>query len=262
MTLKPWAKWAGGKTQMVDTLLPMVTERLAVSGRYYEPFLGAGALALSMVGVDVIASDACEPLIETWDVVRNNSHELSLLLEHLRNRHSERFYYKIRKMAPTSPVQRAARFIYLNKTGFNGLYRVNRAGKFNVPFGRGKASSIPTYHDLMKIASVMHKYWRLECLDFEGMIEEATEGDVVYADPPYDGTFSYSSGFDGRDRVRLAAALRRAARRGVGVIATDADTSLVRRLYSWARIDAYDERRRIAANGDRRDAGCVIVSRP
>jgi DNA adenine methylase len=260
---KPFIKWAGGKTQMLETLYPLVMKRLAVSGKYFEPFLGGGALALQMVGVDVVASDANDDLIEVWDVVRRNPHQLSLRLERMRAAHSKDFYYKTRELEATNALDRAARFIYLNKMGFNGLYRVNRkTGKFNVPIGRGRPTSIPTYSELVAISSVLTKYWRLESLDFETVIEEAEAGDVVFADPPYDGTFDYTSGFSDKDRWRLASCLRRAARRGVGVIATDADTPRVREMYAWARIRAYDERRRIAANGDRRDAGCVVIVRP
>lgn len=260
--MKSFLKWAGGKGQMVDVLVKLIRARRSYAGRYFEPFLGSGAVALSLSEIDVVASDSNEELVETWTVVKQEPHRLSKHLEWHRRDHSKEHYYEVRSRRYDTPVERAARFIYLNKTGFNGLYRKNRSGQFNVPIGRGRATSIPTYGELMTISQHVNRYWSLVHSDFEPIIEEANEGDVVYADPPYAGTFGYSSDFSEFDRERLAAALRRAARRGVGVVATDANTRGVRRLYSWAEITPYDERRRIAANGDRRDAKCLIAVRP
>lgn len=260
---QPFLKWCGGKKQLADTLLPLILERLAPGGAYIEPFLGGGAVALRIDReTPVRASDACPPLVETWQMVAAQTYALSRLLEQLRDGHSADQYYAVRAEMPDGPVGRAARFIYLNKTGFNGLYRTNRAGLFNVPLGRGRATSIPTYGELMAVASVVRE-WTIGLLDFERAIDRAGAGDVVYADPPYDGTFAYSSGFGDVARVRLASSLRRAARRGVGVVVTDADTPLVRRLYAWADVRSIDERRSVAASSSSRDdASCIVAVRP
>lgn len=264
----PFIKWAGGKRQMIDLLRPMVVDRLAEGGTYWEPFLGGGALALSLdADVPVVASDACAELIEAWDRVRGDTFNLArILARHAEAHADERYYYEVRESEATTPVGRAARFIYLNKTGFNGLYRVNKAGKFNVPRGRGKSSSIPRYSDLVEVGERLRRSWRLECVDFEDLLEDRahrpTEGDVVFADPPYDGTHDYSSGFSWDDQRRLAAALRRAARRGVAVIATNADTPRIRREYRWAIVTSVAERRRISCDSAHRgDASCVVVTR-
>lgn len=255
-------KWAGGKTDMLGELTPLVLDRLSPGGRYFEPFLGGAAMALSMPPeIPVVASDVCEPLVEMWLAVAKQTHRLAARLAELGSTHSEVQYYEVRASSPDTRLERAARFIYLNKTGFNGLFRVNKAGKFNVPLGRGRASSLPTFGELEAAASRIRS-WTLVRSDFELVVEGAAEGDVVFADPPYDGTHDYSSDFGYASQARLAACLRRAARRGVGIVTTNADTPLVRQLYAWADVRETSERRKIAANGDRTPAACVVAVRP
>lgn len=262
----PFIKWAGGKRQLVDRLLPIVARRL--TGRYLEPFLGGGAVAVHLASdhrlrdVQIVASDVCAELVTTWRVVIDQPLVLGQLLERLAETHSERMYYQVRSVSPTLDLDVAARFIYLNKMGYNGLYRVNASGGFNVPLGRGRPSSIPTREALHALASKLGRRCQVDCRDFEATIDEAQRGDVVYADPPYDGTFSYSSKFGDADRARLALALGRAVDRGASVVATDADTPYVRALYdSWARVELIGERRRVSCKStERRVASCVLVT--
>lgn len=257
-------RWAGGKAQLLETLRPLIDQRRSYAGTYYEPFLGGAAVALSMSeDVTVVASDSNEELMELWVAIRDRPAALSKIIERYREAHSKSHYYNVRSSLGLGLVERAARFLYLNRTCFNGLYRKNRAGGFNVPIGRGKPSALPTYGELVALSSRVKRSWMIQHCDFEDVVDAATEGDVVFADPPYDGTHDYSSGFGDDAQARLAACLRRAARRGVGVVATNADTPLVRRLYRWADVRDLSERRRIAAAGDRRaDAACVVAVRP
>lgn len=265
--MKPFLKWAGGKTQLVDTLLPIIMSRLTLGGRYVEPFLGGGAVALSLpAAYQVIASDSCAPLVQTWESVRDH---LDSVVEHLRGHdvaHSKEHYYLTReefnKPKALWSGADAAQFIYLNKSGFNGLYRVNKGGAVNVPFGARKRPALPSEMELAAVRQRMREWWwPIGCHDFEATIELAREGDVVYADPPYDGTFSYGVDFSVEDRVRLSKALRRAARRGACVMMTDAATLRVQALYAWADVQPISERRRVAANGDRSAAACVLAVR-
>lgn len=265
--IAPFIKWTGGgKRQLVGTLRPIIEARLAEGGTYWEPFLGGGAVALSLASeIPVHASDACAELIEAWDVVRKQPYRLISTLRAMGEMHSKAYYYEVRGATYDTAVMRAARFIYLNKMGFNGLYRKNKSGGFNVPLGRGKITAIPDTSTIIPVYDRVRD-WRLEALDFEDFLEDPrwrpSEGDVIFADPPYDGTHDYSSGFSESDQRRLAACLRRAARRGVGVVATNADTPLVRRAYAWAIVRDITEQRRISCDSANRDAAsCVLVTR-
>lgn len=266
--IEPFIKWAGGKRRLLDTLRPLVLEGLCEGGTYWEPFLGAGAVALSLPReVPVVASDVNAELMGVWDAVRRSPYQLIRDLRAMAAKHSPDFYYQVRDEweLESNEVGRAARFIYLNKTGFNGLYRKNKSGKFNVPLGRGRASSIPDTAQLIPVFDRIRN-WRLESLDFEDLLEDKTwrpsEGDVVYCDPPYDGTQDYSTGFGEDDQRRLAAVLRRAARRGVRVIATNSDTPLIRELYRWAELRRVREPRLLSCKArERADARCVLVVR-
>lgn len=265
--ITPFIKWCGSKRRLVDVLMPEVLERLAVGGTYWEPFLGGGAMLLAMPPeIPVCAADACDELVVAWDQVRCNAVALSKALAVHAKNHSKEYYYAVRDWELIEPVQIAARFIYLNKTGFNGLYRKNKSGGFNVPIGRGHASSIPTLAQLLPVHERLQGS-RLECVDFEDFLEDRrhrpSEGDVIFADPPYDQTQAYSSGFDATDQRRLAACLRRCARRGVGVVTTNARTPLVLRAYSWAIVERLWERRSISCDAQNRaDASCVVAMRP
>lgn len=260
----PIVKWAGGKRQLLDLILPLVAERLSPGGVYHEPFLGGAAVALALdEGVPVVARDVCADLVETYQAVASSPHRVFVRLSELFATHSQESYYAVRSTVPERAHDRAARFIYLNKTGFNGLYRVNSQGAFNVPIGRRRRpATCPRYGDLVAF-SWRARYWALSCGDFEPAVDAAEPGDVIYADPPYHGTFGYSADFSESDQARLAAALRRAARRGVGVVATNSRTPLVRKLYQWADVRTISEGRAVAADASRRgDALCILAVRP
>ena len=204
---RPFLKWAGGKTQLTDALL----ERMPVYfNTYHEPFVGSGALFFRLHREGkikhAILSDINAELIDTYLAIRNHVWEVIQLLSDFP--HNESFYYQIREKDPWSMslAERAARMIYLNKTGYNGLYRVNRQGKFNVPFGRYKA---PKYLDKDNLLAVSLALQNVEilCAPFETVLERAGPGDWVYFDPPYvpvsqtsNFTSYYARGFGLQDK--------------------------------------------------------------
>src|SRR5205814_2284857 len=203
----PFRKWAGGTTSLLTELLKHVPPRLR---RYHEPFVGGGALFFATAPRRAVLSDSNAELIHCWQQVRDDVYGvLDALAEHVYERsHFER----VRALDPLrlAPTDRAARFIYLNKTCFNGLWRVNRSGRFNVPFGRYKN---PRFADPSTLIAASHALRGVEirCAPFEDALAKAAPGDFVYLDPPYDPvspTASFASytagGFNWEDQRRLA----------------------------------------------------------
>ena len=214
----PFVKWAGGKTSLLPELLKHVPGRLR---RYHEPFVGGGALFFAVAPRRATLSDANGELVHCWRQVRDDVHGvLDALAGHVYERSR---FEAVRALDPLrlGPAERAARFIYLNKTCFNGLWRVNRAGRFNVPFGRYRN---PTFHDpgLLLRASQALRGMQILRAPFEISLERALPGDFVYLDPPYDPvsqTSSFTSytrdAFTWEDQKRLAAGCAALDRRGV-----------------------------------------------
>lgn len=254
MTL-PIIKWVGGKREMVERIVFLIKPHLR--HRYIEPFLGGAAVALN-IPTAVIASDVEQDLIEMYEMVRYCHISLGHRLQILAMGHCKEQYYEIRSQVPLRAIDRAARFIYLNKTGFNGLHRKNRLGLFNVPLGRGRASSIPTGAELGYAAEQMRQ-WQLRCVDFEETISVARDGDVVFADPPYLGTFDKYNALKFDSQKRLRDSLNKAVRRGAFVCSTNSEEALT--LYDGWEHEITHERRRIAASGNRAPARCVLLWR-
>lgn len=282
----PILKWAGGKKWMIDLVGNGVWGRLQrTRGRYIEPFLGGGALAL-WLGLShdqpaMVLGDKVEPLIEFYREVARNPGKLAWVLSAIAIKGvDEENYYQVRdsfNKKRLSSVQRAARFLYLNRLGYNGLYRENRKGHYNVPYGDaayrksvvGRKSRdaidalFPNKGKLEKVSRAL-RLTELIAGDFEEVVDWADDGDVVYADPPYDGTFdTYSAGGFGQDgQVRLAEALIEAYERGATIIANNADTPLVRELYSpWAEIMPTKEKRSISCDGQTRvRKQCLLIT--
>lgn len=235
---RPFLKWAGGKSRLVPVLLKYAPSNF---NTYFEPFVGGGALffALWREGRirQAVLSDINQELIDTYRALQQDVEGVIRWLEQYP--YSREFYYRLREQDPwTLPLaERAARMIYLNKTGYNGLYRVNKQGKFNVPFGRYKH---PNYKDFVNLRAVARALQgvRLVCRSFEWVLEEAQAGDFVYFDPPYDPvsrtanfTQYHANGFSRGDQQRLAEVFRLLARRGVFVMLSNADTPFIRSLY-------------------------------
>ena len=234
--VRPIIKWAGGKWRLAPTLrrfMPPV-ERIR---RYYEPFVGGAALFFHLQPADAQLSDTNPELINLYTVVRDH---LPALLDALRGHANEpTHYYHVREQDPTTlpNVERAARLIYLNKTCYNGLYRVNARGAFNVPFGRFSNPAICDAPNLT-LASAALRGVALRLADYEMALAEATAGDLIYFDPPYQPvskTASFTSytqtRFGPDEQARLAGMMATLAARGCYVTQSNSDTPLIRDLY-------------------------------
>jgi DNA adenine methylase len=234
-------------------------------GRYHEPFLGGGALFFEMVRTQRLSpkraylSDNNARLIEAYEGVKQNvDRVIARLREHAKH-HSEEHYYAVRARLPDDFYERAARIIYLNKTGFNGLYRENSRGGFNVPFGRYKNPLICDEPNLRATATAL-RHARIEARHFERVLDHAEPGDLVYFDPPYNPlskTASFTSyeksGF-GEDSQRLLAHVaEELGRRNVKVLLSNSMTPLVRELYEKAfAVEEVFATRNINSRADRR----------
>lgn len=282
-TAAPLLKWAGGKRWFVEAAGEIVADELAPplsTGRYFEPFLGGAALALFLgdrlkLRERMVLTDVLQPLAEFYQVVRDIPGELAWGLSAVAVPGvSKEDYYRVRESRPETPVGRAARLMYLNRLGFNGLYRENRSGGFNVPYGdAGYRASVVGRSSRDAIESLFPNREKIQRVsdalagaligqaDFEEAVDAAGAGDLVYADPPYDGTFeSYASGgFGEGDQERLAAALARAASRGATVIAHNSLTTRIEVLYQGWTILKVAEKRSIAANGEKRGRAPSVV---
>ena len=255
----PFLKWAGGKRQIVPAILERLPDRM---NTYYEPFLGGGAVfyALAARGAfkRAVICDRNRDLIDAYLGVRD---EVEKVIAHLsRMRHDSETYYRIRTRDPAklTVIQRSARIIYLNRTCYNGLYRVNRAGRFNVPFGRYKNPRIVDRENLRAVSQTLQRA-RISSGDFETLVEKAEPGDVVYFDPPYSpvsNTASFTAydslPFGSEEQERLARVIRQLKKRDVYVLLSNSDVPFTRRLYRNFSRDTVQVHRRINSRADRR----------
>ena len=252
----PPLKWVGSKRWLVPMLAPCIYERLATTkGRYIEPFLGGGAIALDLGLPNMRLGDTCKPLIATYQTIRKSPSAVAWALQTLVDKGTDKeSYLAVRASEPPSVVFAAARILYLNRFGFNGLYRENSKGKFNVPHGGDRSgASIPGTEALEAVARAF-KCADLRVADFRETIGAAQEGDVVYADSPYYETFDgyVAGGFTEDDHFALATALVEAHNRGAVIIASNSDHARVRELYSWAFVTPVHERHAVGATAERR----------
>ena len=255
MNPRPFLKWAGGKGQLLGRLRGHVPQTY---GRYFEPFLGGGALFFALRPPRGVLSDVNREIIDCYTAVRD---EVSALVAALRDhRYDEGHYYAVRDADPAKLdlVERAARTIFLNKTGFNGLYRVNRAGKFNVPFGRYAKPAICDEENLRACSAALANI-ELTAADFGKVASRAAAGDFVYFDPPYvplSRTAAFTAyapgGFDLDAQARLAGVFGRLVERGVAVLLSNSDVPAIRKLYAPYRIDTIEATRVINCKATRR----------
>ena len=236
LPIKPFLKWAGGKTRLLRSL----RESLPRQGfsRYFEPFVGGGALFFHLAPNEAVLGDSNPELINCYEVVRD--HPVELTGELSKFRISEAEFYKQRGLNPDelSPVKRAARLIYLNKTCYNGLYRVNKLGLFNTPYGRRSDVRLVDQANLTR-ASKLLKRARLLCVEYRDSLELAGKGDFVYLDPPYVPVGKYSDfkrytkdQFGEADHEHLAEVFRELASRGCFVLLSNSSNRKTTRLYS------------------------------
>jgi DNA adenine methylase len=255
----PFLKSAGGKR----SLLPEIREHVPASfGRYFEPFVGGGAVFFDLHAVGradrAYLGDANIHWIMAYEAVRDDVDDLiTALLAHA-VKHSAEHYYAVREQSPTSRLAIAARAIYLNKTCFNGLHRVNKAGKFNVPIGRYANPTICDEANL-RACSVALQSVELARGDFASVMAHARAGDFVYFDCPYvpvsassHFTGYTSGGFDWTDQERLASCARRLKKQGVCVLLSNADHLSVRRLYNGFEMQTVKARRNINSKAGKR----------
>lgn len=255
MQVSPFLKWAGGKGQLLPKLLPL---RPATYQRYIEPFLGGGALFFALAPKRALLGDCNAELITTYQVVRDQPGELMQQLDVHRANHSKEYYYRIRAQRPTAPLEVAARLIYLNKTCFNGLYRVNRAGQFNVPMGSYVNPQLYDRSTLLAAAQALATA-DLQATDYLATLAAAKRGDFVYLDPPYvplSSTAAFTSytrrDFGERDQHALADIYRELDQRGCFVMLSNSATPLIKRLYHGYAQLSIPANRAINSKGNKR----------
>ncbi|MGZ3418547.1 MAG: DNA adenine methylase [Polyangiales bacterium] len=249
----PFLKWAGGKGQLLRAILSRLP--LEIQGEYIEPFVGGGAVFFELARLGRIQRarlrDRNPDLVNTYRSVRDSLSDVIRALKHHKN--EEEYYYAIRATDPKtlSDPERAARTIYMNKVGYNGLYRVNASGLFNVPFGRYKNPTICDEEGLRAASSALGKA-DIDVSDFEETCESAQAGDVVYLDPPYlpvSKTANFTSyaqdRFGEEEHRRLAETFKRLVDRGAVPLLSNSDTKLSRELYRGYKIDTVEATRAI-----------------
>ena len=241
----PFVKWAGGKTQLLPELDPLIPKDFE---RYFEPFVGGGAMFFHLTRKNrpfkAYLTDKNPDLINAYNVVKNDVQTLISVLRKNQKAfrdNREEYYYKLRKETKfVSEAERAARFITLNKTCFNGLYRVNKNGVFNVPIGSYKNPMICDANNLEKVSANLKfaEAWIKE-LDYKEALQMAERGDFIYLDPPYDPTSSTSNftsytefGFGDDDQKELRDIFDKLDRKGCKIILSNSDTPSIRELYS------------------------------
>jgi DNA adenine methylase len=267
---RPFLKWAGGKTQLLSRLESLFPPAGSFT-RYLEPFLGSGAVFFRVrqrcAPREVILADGNEDLILAYRRIQQDVEGVIDLLERHRRRHGREHYYRVRSRRPAalSPAARAARLIYLNKTCFNGLYRVNAQGGFNVPMGRYENPPILDAANLRSVARALRGV-HLKAAHFRATLDYARKGDFLYFDPPYhplSATASFTSYMNGsfreRDQEELAEVYGVLSERGCRVMLSNSDAGLIRRLYGGYDIHPVSARRSINSNAARRGPVAELV---
>jgi len=265
----PILKWAGGKGRLLAQLLPLMppgSDRM----RHVEPFVGGGAMFFAQAPARALLSDVNPALVRTYEAVRDDVEAVIARLGVLAKGHGRDAYYRIRERynrCRLGDAEHAATFLYLNKTCFNGLHRVNRKGEFNVPAGRYANPRILD-EEALRAASDLLATAELRCASFESLIEWARPGDFVYLDPPYEPTSDTASftsyardGFSSTDQERLRDVFRALDRRGCKLMLSNSDHPLIRRLYRGYAIDEVAAARAINCNGKGRGRVIEVVVR-
>lgn len=260
----PFIKWAGGK----NLLLPQITPYLPKTySRYHEPFMGSAALFFYLNPESAILSDLNQKLVSTFCGVRDNPEEIIAILDDIPINKEK--YYEVRSSSPKNNIEEAAKFIYLNKTCRNGLYRENRKGEFNVPFGRRDKQSSPVVTEPEKIRSASRVLKNASIMrgDFKSCIDRAEKGDLFYFDPPYtvshnnNGFIEYNASiFSWEDQERLACIAQELISGGCKVIISNADHKAIHDLYRNFEIKIIERNSTIASNkANRRKVTEVLI---
>lgn len=230
----PFLKWAGGKRWLADSASLPMPEKF---DRYIEPFVGGGAVFFRLAPERAVLSDINQELINLYRVMRDSPARLEWLIHLHQGKHSTQYYYEMRATIPFCPIAQAARILYLNRTCWNGLYRVNLRGEFNVPIGT-KTAVVMEGESFSDLSDALSKA-EIICQDFEWTLQSVGKGDFVFVDPPYtvkhnlNGFLKYNENIFGwSDQLRLHRAIVAAADRGASIVVTNADHESVRELYA------------------------------
>jgi DNA adenine methylase len=271
-TPRPFLKWVGGKGQLLGELLERI-DKAGDFGRYHEPFVGGGALFYALYRAKHLKekawlSDYNPRLITTYEGVKLDVEEVIRSLHKHKNHHSETYYYKVREQlrddvsigAKTPAPEHAARIIYMNKTGYNGLYRENNKGLYNVPFGRYKNPLICDENNLRACSKALSKVKLYSC-HFDEIINRAEPDDLVYFDPPYvpvsktSAFTGYSKDGFGEDSQKLLANIcEELNAKGVKFLLSNSYTDSVRDLYKKFKVEEVSANRNINSNASKRGA--------
>ena len=261
---KPILKWAGGKTQLLEHLLPKIPKEY---NKYIEPFFGGGALFFALKPNNSIIADSNPELINLYRVIAKDVNSLMSELKNLKN--EKDFFYDMRKkeFSELSEIEAAARTIFLNKTAFNGLYRVNKKGQFNVPFGYYKNPKILD-EDQLLAASKLLKKTKILLGDFKDVLcENAKKGDFIFLDPPYLPVSKFSDfkrytkeQFHEKDQISLANLVNKLSKKGCHILLTNSNHPLIHELYKDFNIDIYKTKRNINSKSTNRKGEDIIVS--
>ena len=273
--IKPFVKWAGGKNGLINSLISFIPRNF---NSYFEPFVGGGALFFYLKNLNILNSkkiylnDKNVELINAYKQIKINHNKLLEELEILKNNHSKEYFYKIRNLDrdfdfySLSEVFRAARFIYLNKTCFNGLCRYNAKGNFNTPMGSYKNPKIYdkdlifSVHEVLKNVSITNK-------DFEVVSLKAKKGDFVYFDPPYyplnktSSFVSYTDNFSANEQIRLYKLFKMLDCEGIKVLQSNSNTDFIKKLYKDFEIIEVISKRAINCKGDKRGKITELIIR-
>lgn len=259
---RPVLKWAGGKQALADRLIRYFPGNFA---RYYELFIGGASVFLTLQPERAVIGDRNDWLLDTYNAIRTDHRRVAEYLDEMVNTKAE--FERIRKIPPGTldPARRAAQLVYLNKTCFRGLFRVNRKGQFNVPYGAYDRR----YYDPENLELVARCLAVVEIRygDFELSLADVTPDDFIYMDPPYYKQGGYSDfdrytkwKFRENDHVRLAAACRELDERGVRWAVSNSDTKFVRALFDGYTMHPIANRREINLNSGNRDIAELLIT--
>lgn len=264
--MKPVLKWVGGKTQLINDIETYLPKKY---NRYFEPFIGGGAILFHLEPSNAYVNDLNKELINVYKQIKIRPTQLIFLLQEHQNNHSKEYFYTIRELDRDienynllSDLEKAARFIYLNKTCYNGLYRVNKKGQFNVPMGKYKNPLICNEELIKEMSQYFHESQiHFYNKDFEKFLQLPQVGDFVYLDPPYhplSETSSFTSyqenGFTEEEQIRLKKVCDELSKRGVMFMLSNSDTEFINQLYKDYKIIKVKARRSINSKSDKRNA--------
>jgi len=258
---RPFLKWAGGKSRLIQQYIPYFPQSYK---NYYEPFLGGGAVFFYLQPSAAILTDINAELINTYCCVRDHVEELIYILKEHKIRHDKDYYYSVRNNSGGTDLEKAARIIYLNKTCFNGLYRVNSQGKFNVPLGRYENPNI-CHENLLRVASVALSHAEIQQADFTEVLNHATSSDdFVFFDPPYHPISetsyftAYSQNcFSKKDQELLRDTCAELASRGVKVMVCNSGSEFIRKIYTEINFETYTIKAARSINSNIKNRGMI-----